>query len=63
MSALLNLVQFKLPAGGDRIPLCPLRGEPISTLRIPPLVDQYHKEIVSLFVPLTPSEEFSCLHP
>jgi len=59
MSALLSLVQFDLPAGGERIPLCPLLG----ALWIPPRVDQYHKEMIALFVPLTPSEEFSCLHP
>ncbi|MEN9586187.1 MAG: hypothetical protein RLZZ616_3193 [Pseudomonadota bacterium] len=63
MSALLSLVPFDLPAGGDRIPLCPLQGAPISALRIPPHVDQYHKEMIALFVPLTPSEEFACLHP
>lgn len=63
MSALLSLVQCDLPVGGDRVPLCPLRGVPISALRLPPRVDQYHKEMIALFVPLTPSEELSCLHP
>ena len=63
MSALLSLVQFDLPAGGDRIPLCPLRGIPMPALWIPPRVDQYHKEMIALFVPLTPSEELTWLHP
>ncbi len=44
-------------------PGLPAAGMPMSALRLPAGVDQYHKDAVWLFVPFTPSEEFSCLHP
>ncbi len=63
MSASLNLSPSTPPQSAGLTLVCPLRGVPMSALRLPVGVDQYHKDAVWLFVPFTPSEEFSCLHP
>ena len=62
MSASLNLSPSTPPQSAGLTPVCPLRGAHVSPAA-PTGVDQYHKDAVWLFVPFTPSEEFSCLHP